>query len=396
MLYAGVGLSTQKNAQQAGIEAAETALSRSGSATADLALVFATTEHGADYSLLLRTVKDTARATHVVGCSAGGVLTSDGEIERAPGVAVLTVRADTFSASRFFVPRLRGRGHEAGQAVADHVRPHLGADNLLVVLPDTYNFNSSAFFSGLTETLPQVPVVGGGASEDGTLGETFQLCGDTVSNDAVCGVLLSGHLHHTIGVTQSCRPIGPVHTITRSHQNLILELDGRSAFAVFTEALPQPLREDLRRAAAFVFAGLPVDAERQHIARGEYVVRNLVGFDPKQGIVAIGEEVHPGQKMVFALRDGSISRDDLKVTLEEQAQAWAGQRPGFGMYFNCASRGRGLYGVADLDTSYIKQYLGDIPMIGFFTGCEIGPIQQQSSLHLYSGVLVLVGEKVMH
>jgi small ligand-binding sensory domain FIST len=396
MLHAGVGLSTHKNTQQAGIEAAETALSRSGSDTADLALVFATTEHGAGYSLLLRTVKDTARATHVVGCSAGGVLTSDGEIERAPGVAVLTVRADTFSASRFFVPRLRGRSHEAGQAVADHVRPHLGVDNLLVVLPDTYNFNSSAFFSGLTETLPRVPVVGGGASEDGTLGETFQLCGDTVGNDAVCGVLLSGHLHHTIGVTQSCRPIGPVHTITKSHQNLILELDGRPAFAVFAEALPQPLREDLHRAAAFVFAGLPVDAERQHIARGEYVVRNLVGFDPKQGIVAVGEEVHPGQKMVFALRDGGISRDDLKVTLEEQAQAWAGQRPGFGMYFNCASRGRGLYGISDLDTSYIKQYLGDIPMIGFFTGCEIGPIQRRSSLHLYSGVLVLVGEKVMH
>jgi small ligand-binding sensory domain FIST len=66
------------------------------------------------------------------------------------------------------------------------------------------------------------------------------------------------------------------------------------------------------------------------------------------------------------------------------------------MYFNCASRGRGLYGISDLDTSYIKQYLGDIPMIGFFTGCEIGPIQRRSSLHLYSGVLVLVGEKVMH
>jgi small ligand-binding sensory domain FIST len=106
--------------------------------------------------------------------------------------------------------------------------------------------------------------------------------------------------------------------------------------------------------------------------------------------------VHQGQKLVFTLRDGNGSRDDLKLTLEEQIQAWAGQQPGFGLYFNCASRGRGLYGFPDLDTSYIKQYLGEVPLIGFFTGCEIGPMQQQSSLHLYSGVLVLVGEKVMH
>ena len=396
MLHAGVGLSTHKNTQQAGSEAAATALSRSGSDTADLALVFATTEHGANYGLLLRTVRETARATHVVGCSAGGVLTSDGEIERAPGVAVLTVRADTFSAERFFVPQLRGRGREAGTEVAARVQPHLGVDNLLVVLPDTYNFNPAAFFAGLSESAPDLPVVGGGASEDGTMGETFQLCGDTVSNDAVCGVLLSGHLHHTIGITQSCQPIGPPHTVTKSYQNLLLELDGRPAFEVFAEIVPQPLLEDLRRAAAFVFAGLPVDAERQHLARGEYLVRNIVGFDPRQGVVAIGEEVRQGQKLVFTLRDGSGSREDLKSTLEAQTQAWAGQQPGFGLYFNCASRGRGLYGFPDLDTSYMKQYLGDVPIIGFFTGCEIGPIQQQSSLHLYSGVLVLVGEKVMH
>lgn len=396
MLHAGVGLSTQRNTERAAVEAAQTALTRSGSDTADLALVFATTEHGPNYGLLLRTIKDVAHATHVVGCSGGGVLTTDGEVERAPGVAVLTVRADTFAASRFFVPQLRGRGYETGKEVAARVHPHLGADNLLVVFPDTYNFNSASFFRGLSEAAPNLPVVGGGASEDGTLGETFQLCGDTVSNDAVCGVLLSGQFHHTIGIAQACQPISPVHTVTKSHKNLILELDGRPAFAVFAEVVRQPLLDDLRRAAAFVFVGLPVDAERQRIARGEYVVRNIVGVDPNQGIVAIADEIRQGQKMVFTLRDGDGSRDDLQVTLEAQAQAWEGQAPGFGLYFDCVGRGSGLYGFPDLDTSYIKQYLGDVPVIGFFTGCEIAPIQRQPSLHQYSGVLVLVGEKRMH
>ena len=160
--------------------------------------------------------------------------------------------------------------------------------------------------------------------------------------------------------------------------------------------MPQPLLEDLRRAAAFVFVGLPVDAERQHIAPGEYVVRNLVGFDPRQGVVAVSGELQQGQKLVFTLRDGNRSRDDLQLALAAQAQTWAGQTPSFGLYFNCASRGRGLYGFPDLDTSYIKQYLGEVPIIGFFSGCEIGPVQRQSSLQLYSGVLVLIGEKTMH
>ena len=100
--------------------------------------------------------------------------------------------------------------------------------------------------------------------------------------------------------------------------------------------------------------------------------------------------------MVFTLRSGDGAREDLKLTLEEQARAWEGQTPSFGLYINCLGRGSGLYGFPDLDTSYIKQYFGEIPVIGFFSGCEIAPIRQQSAFHQYSGVLVLVGEKTVH
>src|SRR5215467_12611201 len=127
MLQAGVGLSTQKDTRKAAREAAQTALSRTGSSTADFALVFATAGHGPGYSLLLRTIQQITHATHVVGCSAGGVLATDGEIERASGVAVLAVHADTFTASRFFMPQLRGRGYETGKEIAAYVQPRLRA-----------------------------------------------------------------------------------------------------------------------------------------------------------------------------------------------------------------------------------------------------------------------------
>ena len=394
MIQAGVGLSTQKDTQAAAREATQTALGRAGIDAADLALVFATADHGAEYNALLRTVQTTAKASHVVGCSAGGVLISGKEVEQSAGVAVLAVRANAFSVQRFFAPGLRGRSQEVGKEVAAHVRPHLGAENLVMVFPDTYNFNSASFFQGFAaEAGRRLDVVGGGASENGQVGETFQLCGDTVSNNAVSGALLSGHFAYSIGISQSCQPIGPTHTVTKAHRNLILELDGRPAFEVFTELLPPPLREDLRRAAAFVFVGMPVDAERQHIAPSEYVVRNVIGFDTDQGIVAIADEVYEGQKMVFTLRSGDGSRADLKRMLDQQVQTWADQKPAFGLYINCVGRGRGLYGFSDLDTSYIAQYLGDVPIVGFFSGCEIAPIQHIESLLQYTGVLVLIGER---
>jgi small ligand-binding sensory domain FIST len=392
MLQAGVGFSPQQDTQKAAVEATRMAMQRAQCTTADFALVFATIGHGPGYSLLLRTIKNTAHATHVVGCSAGGVLTTDGEVEHAPGVAVLVVQSDAFTASRLFLPQLRGRGYETGKEIAAFVQPRLGPDNLLTIFPDTYNFNASAFFHGLAEGVPSLTIVGGGASEDGSLGETFQLCGDTVSNNAVSGLLLSGSFHATVSNAQACQPIGPVHTVTKAQQNLLLELDGRPAFEVFAEVVHQPLIEDLRRATAFVFVGLPVDSERQQVARGEYLVRNIIGFDPAQGIIAVADEIHQGQKMIFTLRDGNGSREDLKQTLEAQVQAWEGHPPGFGLYFNCLGRGAELYGFPDLDVSYIKQHFGDLPLIGFFTGCEIAPIHQRAALHQYSGILVLVGE----
>ena len=397
MIQAGVGLSTQKNTAEAAREATQTALSQAVIDRADLALVFATADHGAAYSQLLRTVQTTAQTANVVGCSAGGVLVSGQEVERTAGIAVLTVRADAFAAERFFIPQLRGRSQETGQEIATRVQPHRGSENLLMVFPDTYNFNSGAFFQGLSQGLSAgggpIEAVGGGASEDGSVGETFQLCGDTVGNNAVSGALLSGNFAYSVGISQSCQPIGPVHTVTKAHRNLILELDDRPAFEVFVELLPPPLREDLRRAAGVVFAGMPVDAERQHIAVSEYVVRNLIGFDADQGIVAIADEVHQGQKMVFTLRSGDGSRADLKRVLEHQAQTWADTKPAFGLYVNCVGRGKGLYGFADLDTSYIAQYIGDVPIVGFFSGCEIAPIQRVESLLQYTGVLILVGER---
>ncbi len=45
------------------------------------------------------------------------------------------------------------------------------------------------------------------------------------------------------------------------------------------------------------------------------------------------------------------------------------------------------------DTAYIQQYLGPIPVAGFFTGFEIGPLADATGLLQYSGVLALISEK---
>jgi small ligand-binding sensory domain FIST len=126
--------------------------------------------------------------------------------------------------------------------------------------------------------------------------------------------------------------------------------------------------------------------------RGRYLVRNIVGASSEHGVLAVAHRPKIGERVGFALRNGERSREDLKATLEEM-KARARAEPVFGLYFDCVSRGAALYNIPDHDSAYIGRYLDHLPIAGFFTGFEIGPLGAGYGMLQYSGVLALVCSK---
>jgi small ligand-binding sensory domain FIST len=298
---------------------------------------------------------------------------------------------DEVNAKRLFAPSLRGRGREVALELAAAAKPALGRTNLLCIFADTYNMNADPFLSALEAELPGVVIVGGGASEDGSVGETFQFCGDTVSSNSVAAMLLSGDFDLNIGASLACTQIGPMHRVTEVRDNVVISLDGRPAYEVFAEAAG-PLADDLRRALAFVFLGIPLDDNPERLARGRFMVRNIVGASEEHGVIAVAHYPQVGDAVGLVLRNAERARDDLKATLEEM-RAKSAQAAAFGLYFDCVSRGSGLYNIPGHDAAYIRQSLGPIPIAGFFTGFEIGPLGDATGLLQYSGVLALISER---
>lgn len=393
MIRAGVGHSSANNPRIAASEATAAALAQAGLVRAAGALCFATPAYGAAYPMILRTVFEAAGTPNVAGCSGMGVIAGETEIESGNALSVLVFGGDQeIRATRFFVPSLRGRADGVATDVAAAVRPALGKSNLLLLFADTYNFEAEATLAALNRELPGVTVAGGGASEDGSIGETFVFCGDVVSSNAVSGMLLSGDFELTLASSIACAPIGAAHRVTAVRDNIVLELDGRPAYEVFAEAA-RALTADLRRALAYVFAAIPVHPGASTIERGNFIVRNIVGASEEHGVIALAFQPEVGDVIGFVLRDAERSRQDLKQTLEE-LQAKFASPAAFGMYFDCVSRGAGLYNIAGHDSAYIRRYLGPVPIAGFFTGFEIGKLGEQSSLLQYSGVLALISEKI--
>jgi small ligand-binding sensory domain FIST len=237
--------------------------------------------------------------------------------------------------------------------------------------------------SGRVEPLPQIAnqVLAGGLS----------------------GVVFSSGVDLRMRVTQGCSPLAGEHVISACSANLIRTLDGRPALDVLLadlgvgeadrasrdgEVLMRALPADRVRAGLFV--GLadgdtPVRGPRPGF--GDYLVRNLVGIDPHNRLVAVAALPQEGDRAVFCTRDAGAARADLIrmcTELREELETDGLEVRG-AVYVSCIARGRSLFGAPSVEVSLIQSQLGEIPLVGFFANGEIA----NHRLYGYTGVLTL-------
>jgi len=384
MTQAGSGLAAGDAPADAALTASLEALSHARLDHADLAFVFVSAEGDVQPEAVLHAVRRVTGAKAVVGCTGAGVLTERREAEEAPAVAVLVVSDERRLATPFHVASLAEVGAGVGAEVTSQVEPTLAEGGCLVVLPGPRGLDSPGLLESLEGKLGWMPVVGAVAAGD----PSVQLCNALAFGGGLVGVALAGP-PPVIGVAQGCEPIGEPYVITRAEQNVVREIGSRPALAVLREAVAaaDPSGERIRRAG--IFAGLAIDPAKSPLERGDFLVRNLLGVDPTSGAVAVGDAVRIGQTIQFQIRDAEASRADLRAAVDGVAAGLAGRRPAWGCYFDCAGRGRGLFGVADHDVTLIRDTLGDFPLVGFFGNGEFAPVGRRNVLHAYTGALVV-------
>ena len=167
-------------------------------------------------------------------------------------------------------------------------------------------------------------------------------------------------------------------------ESLILyELDDRPAFDVFSEDIGEVLARNLERVPLYIHAALPVAGDDT----GDYLVRNVVGLDPANRVVAIGDRVAVGDRVMFVRRDVPSATRDLERMLAD-VRGRAAAPPKAALYFSCVARGPNLFGRNSEEMKTVQAAIGeDVPLVGFFANGEIS----KNRLYGYTGVLTLVG-----
>ncbi len=357
----------------------------------DLIVVFFSAHHSRNALYVGRRILQTFPRAAVVGCSAGGVVAARREIEGEPALGVTAARLPGVACHVFQLEpdELPAVGDVAAWRTVLEGADCIGDPSGVLLLPDPFTVDVQTTVDSVQAVFPGVPVMGGVASGARLPGQTRLLAGNRGLDRGVVGLVLSGNLVVDTVVAQGCRPIGQPMFVTRCEANLIHTLDGRSAADVIEEIYGGLSDDDQLLFRAGVFVGLVMSPTQERYERGDFLVRNVLGFaSDSPSALAVASTIEPNTVVQFQLRDAATSAEDLTAHLRSYAST-VEQGPAGGLMFACLGRGRGLYGSADHDSSVFFASLGDVPLGGFFCNGEIGPVQGAAHVHGYTSAFAL-------
>src|SRR5208337_1523577 len=172
----------------------------------------------------------------IFGCTTAGEIIGTQVLDNS-----LIVTAISFSATRVAGAMVKVATADDSYKAGVELAKSLVADDLkhVFVLSEGLNINGSELVRGLTEKLPPGTTLTGGLSGDGDrFQETYVLLDNEPARDAVGAIGFYGSsLHVGYGSLGGWDTFGPERLITRAKDNILYELDGKSALALYKQYL---------------------------------------------------------------------------------------------------------------------------------------------------------------
>lgn len=366
-------------AVEAALRSIQAALGTADSiAPVDLVIVFLGGVHTQNAQAVSATIAAGLRPRHLLGVTAGGVVADGAELERPDGISIWAAR----------LPGAELTPLRLDPPVDDRAtwREPPADARALVLLADPFTFPADAFLAWVQQAAPGLPVCGGLASAGMRPGENRLLLDAEVVEGGAVGIAIAGDVAVRTLVSQGCRPIGRSFVVTRADRNLVQELGGASPVERIRETFSAADRTDRNLMRQGLHIGMLIDEYIEDPARGDFLVRGVMGAEAGTGALAIGDLVEVGQTVRFHVRDADSADEDLRELLA----GLQADDPVGALLFTCNGRGARLFGKPDHDAEAVRDALGDVPVAGFFCAGEFGQVGQRSFLHGFTASLLVV------
>lgn len=311
----------------------------------------------------------------VAGCSTAGQILGDA-VSTDPLVVAVTHFASV-------TPHVAWAGDDdapdalsLGRLLGERLRTAVGSDrpHTIFLLADGIHINGTALVDGLGEAFPGVGISGGLAGDGERFERTWVIAGGVPREGAVAAVALcGGTLDVRFGSAGGWEGFGPYRLVSRSEGNVLHELDGRPALALYKEYLGD--RADHLPASALLFPLLIRSPE------GDVeLVRTVLGVDEDALTMTFAGDVPQG----WSARLMRTTLDRLIDAAGVAAEAAAGpaDAPHLTVAVSCVGRRLVLGQRTDEEVELAASVLGAGPaVVGFYSYGEISPATGVSEVH---------------
>ncbi len=351
-----------------------------------LVLVFGASDYIDDHAAIDELAAAFPRARRI-GCSTAGEI--EGTRVHDGSLAVAIARfAKTTLATHFAdvnAARSTRAGEELGKALA---RPGLRA---VLVLSDGLDVNGTQLVAGINSSVPPSVVVTGGLAGDGDrFKRTWVYDGNAPRTGRVAAVGFYGNafvIGH--GSKGGWDKFGPERTVTRSSGNVLHELDGKPALALYKEYLGD-------RAAGLPATGLLFPLAIRTANDDKVLVRTILAVNEAEGSMTFAGDIPTScrAQLMKANFDRLVQGAADAAIMTKQTGANDGSQK-LSIAISCVGRRLVLAERTEEELEATAEVLPPTSVqVGFYSYGEISPYTTgRCDLHNQTMTLTVIGER---
>lgn len=351
-------------------------------AEAQLVLIFGSRATLSDAARVEEVRRACPKAVAVIGCSTAGEIYDTRVLDDS-----LVVTAVRFDHTQLRAVEAELTGPADSKAAGERLAKALAAPDLahVFVLSDGLKVNGSELVKGLTGSLPQNVAVTGGLSGDGAKFEqTLVYFNGTAKPGRIVAIGFYGDkLRVGYGSMGGWDTFGPERVVTRSSGNVLYELDGESALALYKKYLGS-------YAAELPASGLRFPLSVRDKNSDAPVVRTILAVNEQDQSLTFAGDVPEGS--IARLMRANFDRlvDGANGAASTSQQAIGKDVAELAILISCVGRKLILQQRTEEEVESVRAVLGErAKMTGFYSYGEISPFTPTAKCELHNQTMTI-------
>jgi hypothetical protein len=245
--------------------------------------------------------------------------------------------------------------------------------------------NGSELVAGLRRGLPLNVAVTGGLAGDGDRFEHTLVCADgELSSGSVSALGLYGdRLRIGYGSLGGWDQFGPDRLVTRSSRNILYELDGESALALYKKYLG-PYADGLPATGLLFPLSLRINDQNQR------VVRTILGVNEQAGSLTFAGDIPTGSFVQLMKANMDRLIDGAHDAANACYEGVGTETPDLAVLISCVGRKLVLKQRVEEEVESVRDVLGPLTTLGgFYSYGEIAPFSSSAKCELHNQTMTI-------